>query len=334
MAKLLNVFARRRRRLEQELERELRYHLDRRVEELKKDGLGEDEAARRAGLELGGVFQVQEDVRDTWTFRWLDDLVRDTRYALRSLARSWGFALGAGGVLALGTGATIAVFSVVHTVLLRPLPYADAERILAVETLWTNTGQPSPGVSAPGLPRLAGPERRLRADGVLRRRDRRGHRRRRERRVRERHVRVARLLHALRPGTGGRAPADGAGPAAGRRRGRDRRGRAVPLGRLALRHRRRPRSAGPSRCTARPRRSWVSRRPGSAIRARPISGRRGMRTGTNRAASSFQVVGEAPARRGRRAGRCPDAGHRRRTRPTAPGEPAQDRGRWLRCTSG
>jgi putative ABC transport system permease protein len=149
MARLLNIFGRRRRRLERDLARELRYHLDRRVEELMTGGLGEAEARRQAGLELGGELRVQEDVRDTWTWRWLDDLGRDARYALRSLARSWGFALGTGAVLALGTGATIAMFSVVHTVLLRPLAYPDAERIVAVETLWTNAGRSSPGVSEP-----------------------------------------------------------------------------------------------------------------------------------------------------------------------------------------
>lgn len=149
MARLLNLFGRRRRRLERDLDRELRYHLDRRVQELTSEGLGEAEARRRAGMELGGVSRVQEDVRDTWTLRWLDDLGRDVRFAVRSLARSWGFTLGTGAVLALGTGATIAMFSVIHAVLLRPLAYPDAERIVAAETFWTNTGQSSPGVSGP-----------------------------------------------------------------------------------------------------------------------------------------------------------------------------------------
>ncbi len=149
MARLFNLFGRRRRRLEQDLDRELRYHLDRRVRELMSDGLGEAEARSRAGSELGGVYRVREEVRETWTWRWLDDFGRDARYALRSLGRSWGFALGTGAVLALGAGATIAMFSVVHAVLLRPLAYPDAERIVAVETLWTNTGRTSPRASAP-----------------------------------------------------------------------------------------------------------------------------------------------------------------------------------------
>ena len=149
MTRLLNLFRRRRDRLERDLDRELRYHMDRRVEDLIKDGLSEPEARRRASLELGGVPQVQEAVRDTWIWRWLDALMRDVRYAMRSLTRSWGFALGAGAVLALAIGANIAIFSVVDTVLLQPLAYPDAERLVSVETLWTNTGRASQDVSGP-----------------------------------------------------------------------------------------------------------------------------------------------------------------------------------------
>ena len=114
-----------------------------------KAGRSEPEARRQASLELGGVPQVQEAVRDTWIWRWLDTLVRDVRYAMRSLTRSWGFALGAGAVLALTIGANVAIFSVVNTVLLQPLPYPDADRIVSIETLWTNTGRVSQDVSGP-----------------------------------------------------------------------------------------------------------------------------------------------------------------------------------------
>jgi predicted permease len=146
---LLNLFRRRRDRLERDLDRELRYHMDRRVEDLITDGSSEPEARRRASLELGGVPQVQEAVRETWIWRWLDALLRDVRYALRSLTRSWGFSLGAGAVLALAIGATVAIFSVVNTVLLQPLAYPDANRIVSVETFWTNTGRTSQNVSGP-----------------------------------------------------------------------------------------------------------------------------------------------------------------------------------------
>ncbi len=149
MNRLLNFFRWRRDRLERDLERELRYHMDCRVEDLMTEGLSEPAARRQASLELGGVPQVQEAVRDTWIWRWLDALLRDVRFAIRSLTRSWGFALGAGAVLALAIGANIAIFSVVNTVLLQPLAYPDAERLVSVETLWTNTGLTSQDVSGP-----------------------------------------------------------------------------------------------------------------------------------------------------------------------------------------
>jgi predicted permease len=149
MFRLLNLFSRRRDRLERDLDRELRYHVDRRVEDLINDGLSEPEARRQASLELGGVPQVQEAVRDMWIWLWLDVLVRDVRYAIRSLARSWGFALGAVAVLALAIGANTTIFSVVNTVLLQPLAYPDADRIVSVETMWTNTGRSSQSVSGP-----------------------------------------------------------------------------------------------------------------------------------------------------------------------------------------
>jgi putative ABC transport system permease protein len=149
VAKIFNFFGRRRDQLERDLDRELRYHLDRRVTDLMQSGLSETDARRQANLEFGGVAQVQEEVRETWIWRWLDALIRDVRYAARGLVKSWGFTLGAGVVLALGIGATTAVFSVVNTVLLQPLPYPDAERIVSVETFWTNTGRASPDVSGP-----------------------------------------------------------------------------------------------------------------------------------------------------------------------------------------
>src|SRR5688572_1240336 len=121
MAKILNLFRWRRDRLERDLDRELRDHVERRVDELLRDGWSEAEARRRASIEFGGVAQIQEEVRDAWTWRWLDVLMADTRYSIRSLSRSWGMSLGTVTVLALGIGATVAVFSVVNAVLLRPL---------------------------------------------------------------------------------------------------------------------------------------------------------------------------------------------------------------------
>lgn len=149
MGRLFNLFRTRRDRLERDLDRELQYHVDRRVEDLIGAGESEPEARRQASLELGGVAQVQEAVRDAWIWRWLDALARDVRYAVRTLTKSWGFTLGAGAVLALAIGATTAIFSVINTVLLQPLPYPDAGRLVSVETFWTNAGRASQDVSGP-----------------------------------------------------------------------------------------------------------------------------------------------------------------------------------------
>src|SRR2546425_6747663 len=104
MAKLLNLLPWRRRHLERELERELRYHMDRRIDDLQRSGASEDAARRQAALEFGGLAQVREDVRETWVWRWLDTVGRDVRYAVRTLLRHPAFAITALLSLALGTG--------------------------------------------------------------------------------------------------------------------------------------------------------------------------------------------------------------------------------------
>ncbi|MCC7007796.1 MAG: ABC transporter permease [Acidobacteria bacterium] len=134
---------------ERDLHRELAFHVECRTAEFVDRGLDPSEARRRAVVELGGLTQVQEGVRDSWTWARLDTLARDLRHAARNLRRSWGFALGAGAILAMGIGTNTAIFSVVHTVLLTPLAYPGAERIVAAETLWTNTGRTNPNVSGP-----------------------------------------------------------------------------------------------------------------------------------------------------------------------------------------
>ena len=91
MRQLFNWF--RRQRLENDLDRELRYHLDRRISDLQRSGLTESEARRKARLELGGVAQVQEEVRDVWLTRWLRDFAYDLRFSFRSYARTPSFAI-------------------------------------------------------------------------------------------------------------------------------------------------------------------------------------------------------------------------------------------------
>jgi putative ABC transport system permease protein len=130
--RFLNWLPGRRRRLEQDLARELGDHVDRRIRELMQQGVPEIRARRQAMVELGGIPQVQEEVRDTWTWRWLDTLVRDMRYAVRTLAAKPGFTVAAVLSLALAIGANTAIFSVVRGVLLKPLPYRAPHELVTV----------------------------------------------------------------------------------------------------------------------------------------------------------------------------------------------------------
>lgn len=131
MNRLLNWF--RRDALEKDLDRELRYHLDRRVDDLMRSGLAEAEARRQATLELGGLARVQEEVRDVWLTRWLRDFVYDLRFAARSFLRSRSFAATTVLSLALGIGATTAIYSLVDQVILHALPVREPERLVLID---------------------------------------------------------------------------------------------------------------------------------------------------------------------------------------------------------
>lgn len=130
MRVIRNLFGGRRARMERDLARELRDHLDRRVADLVRSGVDPAEARRLARVEFGGSAQVQEEVRDTWGWRWLTDRGRDLRYATRALTRKPAFAITAILSLAIGIGASAAIFSLVDQVLLRPLPVREPERLV------------------------------------------------------------------------------------------------------------------------------------------------------------------------------------------------------------
>ena len=115
--------------LESGLDRELKYHIDRRVNDLMLSGLQEQEARRQAALELGGVTQIREEVRDIWLTRWLRDFVYDLRFSARSFLRSPSFTATALLSLALGIGATTALYSLIDQVVLRALPVGHPERL-------------------------------------------------------------------------------------------------------------------------------------------------------------------------------------------------------------
>ena len=121
-----------RRQAEEDLQEELRLHLELERERQRDTGLTDDEALRAARRRLGNAASVRERTRDVWGWRWLDDLGRDLRHAGRGLGRTPGFAAAVVLILALGTGAATAMFGIVHGILIRPLPYPDGDRIVRV----------------------------------------------------------------------------------------------------------------------------------------------------------------------------------------------------------
>ncbi len=137
----------RRRALENGLDEEIRFHLDQQTEKHRRAGMSADEARRRALLDFGGLARVKESTQDEIRPALLEDSVRDLRYGVRVLRGAPGFTAAAVVTLALGIGATAAIFSVVRTVMLEPLPYREPDRIVAV---WeTNRGGTQRNTIAP-----------------------------------------------------------------------------------------------------------------------------------------------------------------------------------------
>ena len=121
----------RRRKLDEELERELSFHLDQHTSDLVEQGYSPEEARRRARIALGGPEQVKEMCRDARGTRWVSDLLRDLRYGVRVLAKQPGFTLVAVLALALGIGVNTAILSIVNGFVLRPLPVENPEELVA-----------------------------------------------------------------------------------------------------------------------------------------------------------------------------------------------------------
>src|SRR5881396_3152019 len=118
--------------MEDQLEKELRFHLDQHASDLVAQGLDPDEARRQARLILGGPEQVKEQCRDARGTRWLEDLWRDLRYTLRTLLQRPGFLIIVLCTLALGSGSTTIMFTVVNGILLKPLSFRQPERLISL----------------------------------------------------------------------------------------------------------------------------------------------------------------------------------------------------------
>jgi putative ABC transport system permease protein len=118
--------------MEQDLNEELRYHVERQIEQNLGAGMSPEEARRAALRDFGGLEQTKERCREARGVKLLEDLWQDLRYGLRVLVRSPAFTVLAVLTLALGIGATTTIFTVAYAVLLKPLPYQNADRVVYI----------------------------------------------------------------------------------------------------------------------------------------------------------------------------------------------------------
>ncbi|MBV9265620.1 MAG: hypothetical protein JO061_05575, partial [Acidobacteriaceae bacterium] len=142
--RLRSIF--RRSAVEEELDEELRFHLECRAEEEVRRGLGPDEARYRALTAIGGLEQRKEQIRDMRGVRWFSELADDLKYALRTLAHSKLFTALTVLTLGLGIGANSAIFSLADAVLLRPLPVYRPSEIVTLSTDSPSSSSQSLGV--------------------------------------------------------------------------------------------------------------------------------------------------------------------------------------------
>ncbi|MBV8570508.1 MAG: ABC transporter permease, partial [Acidobacteriaceae bacterium] len=127
--------------LEEQLAKELRFHLDEAEDALLARGRSPDQPARQARLALGGLEQVKEECRDARGTRWAQELLHDIRYALRTFGQKPGFAVVTLLILGLGIGASTVMFAVVDCVLLRPLPFPSPSRLVILHGFMKDFGE-------------------------------------------------------------------------------------------------------------------------------------------------------------------------------------------------
>src|SRR6516225_2369957 len=129
---------------------ELQFHLDQQMAENLAAGMNPEEARRAALRSFGNPTTLRDQTRETWSWRWLEHLLRDLHYGLRTLTRTPGFSVLAVLIMGLGIGANVALFTVVRSVLLRPLPFEDPERLVMLYSRHDLSKADSGGVVSPG----------------------------------------------------------------------------------------------------------------------------------------------------------------------------------------
>lgn len=136
---------------EAELSAELQSHLDLLAERNVAAGMSPEDAKYAAHRAFGGVAQVAERSRDEWHLVWLEQFAQDLRGAFRLLRKNSAFAAITIAIIALGIGATTSIFSIVNSVMLRPLPYPDSGRLVILQEMYANVGNTSVRNVTPGV---------------------------------------------------------------------------------------------------------------------------------------------------------------------------------------
>ncbi len=134
------------RRLDREMADELAFHQAMLKDKLVRQGVVPGEAQHAAQLRFGNQDRWHERLRELWQFRWLENLARDVSFSFRVLRKSPGFTLVAILTLALGVGANTTIFSIINSLLLRPLPVPESDRLVVIGML---RGSPGPSYSLP-----------------------------------------------------------------------------------------------------------------------------------------------------------------------------------------